>query len=213
MIAARSTTPCAPRPRALAGDQPARAGHRSRSRPPPPLGSRCCCSSPSGHGGVITSTGGVTKRVISYDEPVDPARAWAASYLNERSRHGGRRAPDRPKLADRSWGPRTRLPGHGRAGFYRARAGLRGQPVHGGRRAVAFRAPLSGAVADRRADGGPRAPARAAGRAARIAHRAERLPAHRPRESHAGAADVSIVAANTARPAQPRAVPASAPAE
>jgi heat-inducible transcriptional repressor len=33
---------------------------------------------------VITSTGGVTKRVISYDEPVDPGLvAWAASYLNE----------------------------------------------------------------------------------------------------------------------------------
>jgi heat-inducible transcriptional repressor len=33
---------------------------------------------------VITSTGGVTKRVISYQEPVDPGLvAWAASYLNE----------------------------------------------------------------------------------------------------------------------------------
>ena len=33
---------------------------------------------------VITSTGGVTKRVISYDEPVDSGLvAWAASYLNE----------------------------------------------------------------------------------------------------------------------------------
>jgi heat-inducible transcriptional repressor len=33
---------------------------------------------------VITSTGGVTKRVISYEEPVDPGLVgWAASYLNE----------------------------------------------------------------------------------------------------------------------------------
>jgi heat-inducible transcriptional repressor len=33
---------------------------------------------------VITSTGGVTKRVISYDEPVDSGLlAWAGSYLNE----------------------------------------------------------------------------------------------------------------------------------
>ncbi len=33
---------------------------------------------------VITSTGGVTKRVISYDEPVDPGIVdWAGSYLNE----------------------------------------------------------------------------------------------------------------------------------
>ncbi len=33
---------------------------------------------------IITSTGGVTKRVISYDEPLDPGLvAWARSYLNE----------------------------------------------------------------------------------------------------------------------------------
>ena len=33
---------------------------------------------------IITSTGGVTKRVISYDQPVDSGSlAWAASYLNE----------------------------------------------------------------------------------------------------------------------------------
>jgi heat-inducible transcriptional repressor len=33
---------------------------------------------------VITSTGGVTKRVISYEQPVDPGLVdWAVSYLNE----------------------------------------------------------------------------------------------------------------------------------
>src|SRR5919107_2089457 len=33
---------------------------------------------------VITSTGGVTKRVISYDSPLDPGLIkWAGSYLNE----------------------------------------------------------------------------------------------------------------------------------
>ncbi len=33
---------------------------------------------------VITSTGGVTKRVISYDHPLDPGLVdWASSYLNE----------------------------------------------------------------------------------------------------------------------------------
>jgi heat-inducible transcriptional repressor len=33
---------------------------------------------------VITSTGGVTKRVVSYDGPVDPGLLdWAGSYLNE----------------------------------------------------------------------------------------------------------------------------------
>jgi heat-inducible transcriptional repressor len=34
---------------------------------------------------VITSTGGVTKRVFTFDRPVDPGvSAWAAEYLNER---------------------------------------------------------------------------------------------------------------------------------
>ena len=33
---------------------------------------------------IITSTGGVTKRIISYDTPVDPGLVdWASSYLNE----------------------------------------------------------------------------------------------------------------------------------
>jgi heat-inducible transcriptional repressor len=39
---------------------------------------------------VITSTGGVTKRVISYDHPVDPGLVdWSASYLNEELRGMG----------------------------------------------------------------------------------------------------------------------------
>ena len=34
---------------------------------------------------VITSTGGVTKRIVAFDEPVDPGLAdWASEYLNER---------------------------------------------------------------------------------------------------------------------------------
>ena len=34
---------------------------------------------------IITSTGGVTKRVFTFDSPVDPGlAAWAAEYLNER---------------------------------------------------------------------------------------------------------------------------------
>src|SRR6202789_671818 len=34
---------------------------------------------------VITSTGGVTKRMFTFNSPVDPGLAdWAASYLNER---------------------------------------------------------------------------------------------------------------------------------
>jgi heat-inducible transcriptional repressor len=34
---------------------------------------------------IITSTGGVSKRILTFDSPVDPGLAdWAASYLNER---------------------------------------------------------------------------------------------------------------------------------
>jgi heat-inducible transcriptional repressor len=39
---------------------------------------------------VITSTGGVSKRVVSYERPVDPGLiAWAGSYLNEALRGMG----------------------------------------------------------------------------------------------------------------------------
>ena len=53
---------------------------------------------------VITSTGGVTKRLVGYEEPVDPGLVdWAGSYLNEalggmglgaRMLHGKLAAPD-----------------------------------------------------------------------------------------------------------------------
>jgi heat-inducible transcriptional repressor len=56
---------------------------------------------------VISSTGGVTKRVISYDEPVDPGLIdWAGSFLNEEldgldvgSRQLGARLTD-PQLSE-----------------------------------------------------------------------------------------------------------------
>lgn len=39
---------------------------------------------------VITSTGGVSKRVFTYEQPVDPGLAsWASSYLNEQLRGRG----------------------------------------------------------------------------------------------------------------------------
>jgi heat-inducible transcriptional repressor len=48
---------------------------------------------------VITSTGGVTKRVFTFDRPVDPGLvAWAAEYLNERLEGIGLGAPERAFL-------------------------------------------------------------------------------------------------------------------
>ncbi len=66
---------------------------------------------------VITSTGGVTKRVISYDSPVDPGLVeWASSYLNEAL--GGLDVGSRvlqARLAGPDGGARERVPDHARA--------------------------------------------------------------------------------------------------
>jgi heat-inducible transcriptional repressor len=55
---------------------------------------------------IITSTGGVSKRVFTYDSPVDPGlAAWAAEYLNERLVDTGLGARTlRSKLQDPSLG-------------------------------------------------------------------------------------------------------------
>ena len=141
---------------------------------------------------VITSTGGVTKRVISYDEPVDPGLVdWAASYLNEalggldvgsrllaraaRRPRAGRRASATSSPRWRRPSPSSRTPPATRSSWRAPR---------GCCPSTASRSCRSSA----RPDGGARAPARAARRAARLAHRAERLPAHRQREPDARAA-------------------------
>jgi heat-inducible transcriptional repressor len=56
---------------------------------------------------VITSTGGVTKRMFALGEPIDPGLvSWAAEYLNERTSglplgsHGLRQAFVEPGLSD-----------------------------------------------------------------------------------------------------------------
>src|SRR4029453_10298029 len=52
---------------------------------------------------VITSTGGVSKRMFAFERPVDPGLAdWAASYLNERLAGLGLGGP---VLAQRLVGP------------------------------------------------------------------------------------------------------------
>ena len=150
---------------------------------------------------VITSTGGVTKRVISYDEPVDPGLVdWAASYLNEAL--GGMDVGSRmvlAKLADAGAGasasatssPRWRRPSPSSSRPPRTTSSWRAR--RGCCREHRFQelSQIAGLmeVLEHRA--------RAAGRAARVAHRAERLPAHRRGEPDARAAQsVSIVAAN-----------------
>jgi heat-inducible transcriptional repressor len=59
---------------------------------------------------IITSTGGVSKRVFTFDSPVDPGLAdWAAAYLNEQLVGMGLGARTlRARLADPSLGPTER---------------------------------------------------------------------------------------------------------
>ena len=60
---------------------------------------------------IITSTGGVSKRVFTFERPVDPGLAdWAASYLNEQlvGKDLGARTL-RARLAEPSLGPTERM--------------------------------------------------------------------------------------------------------
>ena len=141
---------------------------------------------------VITSTGGVTKRVISYDAPVDPGLVdWAGSYLNEAL--GGldvgvadaaRRGCPMPSAA-----PSRSFLGTLAPAFTELEDTAGEHAVRGGRRAAPVRAPPPGADADRRDHAEVlEHRARAARRAARVARGAERVPADRQREPGAGAA-------------------------
>jgi heat-inducible transcriptional repressor len=59
---------------------------------------------------IITSTGGVSKRVFGFERPVDPGLAdWAASFLNERLvGHGLGARTLRSRLSDRALAPSER---------------------------------------------------------------------------------------------------------
>ena len=124
---------------------------------------------------IITSTGGVSKRVFAFDTPVDPGLAeWAAVYLNEqlvgmglgaRMLHIAARGP----VAARH---RARLPRPARARLHRAGRDGRGLALRRRRRAAAVRVPLPGPHAAQRGDGDARAAGDAAERALRRARRA-----------------------------------------
>ena len=132
---------------------------------------------------VITSTGGVTKRVISYDEPVDPGLVdWAASYLNEAL--GGldvgsrllQRAARRPAAlasASARSSPRSRRPSPSSRRPPRARSSWtapRGCCPSTASRSCRRSASMLEVLEHRAALLGAAAP---------VARRAERLPAHR----------------------------------
>ena len=104
---------------------------------------------------VITSTGGVTKRVISYDEPLDAGLVdWAASYLNEAlgGMDVGSRMLQSQAHRARAGRARARVPAHARARRSPSSRSSAGDTLFvDGRRAAALRAPVPGAAAALRA--------------------------------------------------------------
>ena len=109
---------------------------------------------------VITSTGGVTKRLFTFARPVDPGLAdWAASYLNERlvglglgARMLHQRLHD-PSLSAAEASSSTRC----RRCSPTSRS-LAGDPVRRGHRAAAAQRAVRRRVRAQRADGHARAP-------------------------------------------------------
>ena len=90
---------------------------------------------------VISSSGAVTKRAFTFDEPVDAGLAdWAASYLNERLAGMELGALTLRGKLDRSGavGDRARVPGDDRAGLLRPRRDDRADPLHRRRGAPAL---------------------------------------------------------------------------
>ena len=129
---------------ALAGDEPARAGHGAADRDRHDPRIEVLQLQPQvTMVVVITSTGGVTKRVISYEEPVDSGLvAWAASYLNEALGNmdvGSRMVLARLNDAALSQSERDFL---AMAPAFTELEQTPRTPVHGGRSPAAGRAPL-----------------------------------------------------------------------
>ena len=74
---------------------------------------------------VITSTGGVTKRIFPFEQAVDAKLIeWANAYLNEQMAgvSAGRTRRCASDCSIRAWAPRAGVPGDARAGLHRARA-------------------------------------------------------------------------------------------
>ena len=140
---------------------------------------------------VITSTGGVSKRLFTYDRPVDAGLAeWAASYLNEAlvGRGVGARTL-RSRLTDPTLPPTERSFLEGLApAFTELADDRRGLALRRGDRAAARRAPLPGRLPAQRAARPARAPRDAARRALAGARPARPLRPDRRRERGAGAA-------------------------
>ena len=152
---------------------------------------------------VITSTGGVSKRVFTFDRPVDPGLADWAAVVPQRAAGGhGRRLAHAPGQAQRpgAAADRARVHRGARAGVHRARGDRGEHALRRRRRAPAVRAPVPGRVAAQRAARRARAPRVAARRALARARRARHLRPDRRRERDAGAA-LAVAGGRQLRPA------------
>ena len=131
---------------------------------------------------IITSTGGVSKRVFTFDRPIDPGLAeWAAEYLNEQLVGMGLGARMlHSRLADPTLHPTERaFVAELAPAFTDLAVDGRGHAVRRRRRPAAVGVPLPGPLAAQRADGDARAPRVAAQRALGGAGRARPLRPHR----------------------------------
>ena len=140
---------------------------------------------------IITSTGAVTKRAFTFDEPVDAGLAdWAASYLNERLAGidlGALTLRSRLDSPELSRPERAFLEALAPAFSDLAETVEETLYVEGAARLLAGRR-VRRRLGDERPDADARAPRDAALGAALGARRADGLPAHRAREPGARAA-------------------------
>ena len=135
---------------------------------------------------VIATNGAVTKRVYTFEGPIDPGLVeWASSYLNERlnglalgARMTGSVLSDPGARARRAG-----VPGPDRVGLHRSRGARRRGPLRRGRRAAALRGARARPPAGRQPHARARGPCRPAPRPALRAGRALGVRLGRARSS------------------------------
>ena len=135
---------------------------------------------------VITSTGGVSKKVFTFDRPVDPGSGRLGGLVPQRAagRDGPGRADARARgSTDPSLSPRERaFVGELAPAFIELAETAEDTLYVDGAHRLVSRVPLPGRLAAQRADGDARAAGVDAGRAVRGAGLARRLRADRRRE-------------------------------
>ena len=134
---------------------------------------------------VITSTGGVTKKIFPFPAAVDPKLVeWAGEFLNEQLggvRVGHAHAPD-PAARAGALAGRAAVDRHPAAGLHRAGRGRRADALHRWRRAAVGGDAIRRSGGDQRPDAGARGAHGSAGDVAQRARLAAVVRARRRRQ-------------------------------